>query len=41
MQSIATIPEFFWELSLGVCLTVSGFLPSPELSAPGTPGVVA
>ena len=24
-QAIATIPEFFWELSLGVWLTVKGF----------------
>ena len=27
-QAIATIPEFFWELSLGVWLTVKGFNPS-------------
>ncbi len=26
---IATIPEFFWELSLGIYLTVKGFKPSP------------
>ena len=26
---IATIPEFFWELSLGIYLTVKGFRPSP------------
>jgi hypothetical protein len=30
-QSIATIPEFFWELSLGIYLTVKGFKPSPLL----------
>jgi hypothetical protein len=30
-QSIATIPEFLWELSLGVYLTVRGF------KAPGSP----
>ncbi len=30
-QSIATIPEFLWELSLGVYLTVKGFKPSPLL----------
>jgi Domain of unknown function (DUF4386) len=30
-QSIATIPEFLWELSLGVYLTVKGFRPSPIL----------
>jgi hypothetical protein len=28
VQSIATIPEFFWELSLGIWLTVKGFNPS-------------
>ena len=27
-QSIATIPEFLWELSLGIWLTVRGFNPS-------------
>ena len=27
-QLIATIPEFFWELSLGIWLTVKGFNPS-------------
>jgi hypothetical protein len=26
---VATIPEFFWELSLGVYLIVKGFRPSP------------
>ena len=30
-QGIATIPEFLWELSLGVWLTVKGFNPSPIL----------
>ncbi len=30
-QSIATIPEFLWELSLGIYLTVKGFRPSPVL----------
>jgi hypothetical protein len=29
---IATIPEFSWELSLGIYLTVKGFKPSPILS---------
>jgi Domain of unknown function (DUF4386) len=29
LQGIATIPEFFWELSLGVYLIVKGFKPSP------------
>ena len=28
-QAIATIPEFFWELSLGIWLTFKGFTPSP------------
>jgi hypothetical protein len=28
-QLIATIPEFFWELSFGVYLIVKGFKPSP------------
>ena len=27
-QSIATVPEFMWELSLGIYLTVKGFRPS-------------
>jgi uncharacterized protein DUF4386 len=30
-QSIATIPEFLWELSLGVYLTVKGFKPSSPI----------
>jgi hypothetical protein len=30
-QSIATIPEFIWELSLGIYLIVKGFKPSPVL----------
>jgi hypothetical protein len=29
VQGIATIPEFIWELSLGIYLTVKGFKPSP------------
>jgi hypothetical protein len=28
-QGIATVPEFIWELSLGVYLLVKGFRPSP------------
>jgi hypothetical protein len=28
-QVIATVPEFFWELSLGIYLIVKGFKPSP------------
>ena len=35
-QVIATIPEFIWELSLGIYLMVKGFKPSPILS--GTTG---
>jgi hypothetical protein len=31
-QFIATIPEFIWELSLGIYLMVKGFKPSPILS---------
>jgi hypothetical protein len=31
-QAIATIPEFFWELSLGVWLAVKGFNPSAVAS---------
>jgi hypothetical protein len=31
-QGIATIPEFLWELSLGIWLTVKGFRPSPVLA---------
>jgi hypothetical protein len=33
-QGIATIPEFLWELSLGLYLTVKGFKPSPILREP-------
>jgi len=31
LQGIATIPEFFWELSLGIYCVVKGFKPSPIL----------
>jgi hypothetical protein len=31
-QTLATMPEFFWELSLGVYLTVKGFRPSAAAS---------
>ena len=31
-QAIATIPEFLWELSLGLYLTFKGFKPSPITS---------
>jgi hypothetical protein len=36
-QGIATIPEIFWELSLGVWLTVKGFSPSPILPPDARP----
>jgi len=32
-QALATIPEFLWELSLGLYLTFKGFKPSPILSS--------
>ena len=35
LQAIATIPEFFWELSLGIYLIVKGFKPSPILAMDG------
>jgi hypothetical protein len=36
-QIIATIPEFFWELSLGIYLIIKGFKPSAAiLSWPDT-----
>jgi Domain of unknown function (DUF4386) len=31
-QGVATIPEFFWELGLGLYLTVKGFRPSPLIA---------
>jgi hypothetical protein len=31
-QGIATIPEFLWELSLGIYLTVKGFKRAPILA---------
>ena len=44
-QVIATVPEFFWELGLGIYLIVKGFRPSPitsnDRSAVVVPGVVA
>jgi hypothetical protein len=39
-QVIATAPEFFWELSLGIYLMVKGFRPSPitaGLASPAPP----
>ena len=32
-QAIATVPEFIWELSLGIYPLVKGFKPSPMLEA--------
>jgi hypothetical protein len=32
-SAIATIPEFLWELSLGIYLVVKGFLPAPITAA--------
>lgn len=37
VQGIATIPEFLWELSLGIYLTVKGFRPSPILAEDASP----
>jgi hypothetical protein len=34
-QAIATIPEFIWELSLGIYLMVKGFRRSPILAKEG------
>ncbi len=34
LQGIATIPEFFWELSLGIYCVVKGFKPSPITTDP-------
>ena len=40
-QGIATIPEFFWELSLGIWLIVKGFNPSAAiLSEPDTTDLI-
>ncbi len=32
VQGVATIPEFIWELGLGLWLTFKGFRPSPVLA---------
>jgi hypothetical protein len=37
-QAVATIPEFFWELSLGIWLTVKGFNPSATVLEPDETG---
>jgi uncharacterized protein DUF4386 len=36
-QGIATVPEFLWELSLGIWLTVKGFRPSRILAGDASP----
>ena len=36
LQGIATIPEFLWELSLGVYCTLKGFRPSSPILRPDT-----
>jgi Domain of unknown function (DUF4386) len=36
VQALATIPEFFWELSLGIYCIVKGFRPSPILEVDET-----
>ena len=33
VQGVATVPEFLWELSLGIYLTVKGFRTSSPLLA--------
>jgi hypothetical protein len=33
-QALAGMPEFFWELSLGIYLTVKGFRPSAVAPRP-------
>ncbi len=37
VQGVATAPEFLWELSFGIWLTVKGFNASPILPPAGTP----
>ena len=39
-QVIATIPEFVWELSLGIYLMVKGFRPSPITAGSRRPAEV-
>ena len=38
-QSLATIPEFFWELGLGLYATFKGFKASPVLEEEGRPAL--
>ncbi len=37
ISAIATLPEFAWELSLGIYLIVKGFKPSPITAGPASP----
>ena len=39
-QVIATIPEFIWELSLGLYLVIKGFRPAPIIAGDAEPVVV-
>jgi hypothetical protein len=41
LQGIATVPEFFWELSLGIYLMVKGFKPSPITAGLASPAAAA
>jgi hypothetical protein len=40
-QVIASVPEFFWELSLGIYLMVKGFKPSPITAGLASPAAAA
>jgi hypothetical protein len=40
-QVIATVPEFLWELSLGIYLMVKGFKPSPITAGLASPAAAA
>ncbi len=40
-HNVAVIPEFFWELLLGLYLVIKGFRPSPVTAGMGTNGAVA
>jgi gamma-glutamyltranspeptidase len=41
LQGIATVPEFLWELSLGIYLMVKGFKPSPITAGLASPAAAA
>jgi hypothetical protein len=40
-QVVATVPEFFWELSFGIYLMVKGFKPSPITAGLESPGLTS